>query len=149
MDDVANLPGIKPIELVHVQRVRLFLGVTTQSRHFKPVFPRQERPRAANVIETWKRVKRLCYSQAASAVLDNPLGPWHQGCVNQVWNTVIDPKTGLLYVWDIGRVSLYEQRSRYWYRYVRILNVSMFPPKASHSQGTSRLASSPVAMHRW
>ena len=30
MDDVANLPGIKPIKLpVYVQRVRLFLGVTT------------------------------------------------------------------------------------------------------------------------
>jgi hypothetical protein len=29
MDDVAKLPGIKPIKLVHVQRVRLFLGVTT------------------------------------------------------------------------------------------------------------------------
>jgi hypothetical protein len=32
MDDVANLPGIKPIELVYVQRVRgLFLGVTTST----------------------------------------------------------------------------------------------------------------------
>jgi hypothetical protein len=29
MDDVAKLPGIKPIELVYVQHVRLFLGVTT------------------------------------------------------------------------------------------------------------------------
>jgi hypothetical protein len=29
MDDVANLSGIKLIELVYVQRVRLFLGVTT------------------------------------------------------------------------------------------------------------------------
>jgi hypothetical protein len=29
MDDVANLSGIKPIKLVYVQRVRLFLGVTT------------------------------------------------------------------------------------------------------------------------
>jgi hypothetical protein len=28
MDDVAKLSGIKPIELVYVQRVRLFLGVT-------------------------------------------------------------------------------------------------------------------------
>jgi hypothetical protein len=28
-DDVANLSGIKPIELVYVQRVRLFLGVMT------------------------------------------------------------------------------------------------------------------------
>jgi hypothetical protein len=26
---LANLSGIKPIELVYVQRVRLFLGVTT------------------------------------------------------------------------------------------------------------------------
>jgi hypothetical protein len=29
MDTVANLPGIKPVELVHVQRVRLYLDVTT------------------------------------------------------------------------------------------------------------------------
>jgi hypothetical protein len=29
MDNVANLTGIKPIELVYVQRVRLYLGVTT------------------------------------------------------------------------------------------------------------------------
>jgi hypothetical protein len=28
MDDVANLPGIKPSELVYVQRVRLYLSVT-------------------------------------------------------------------------------------------------------------------------
>jgi hypothetical protein len=29
MDDVANLTGIKPIELLYVQRVCLFLGVMT------------------------------------------------------------------------------------------------------------------------
>ena len=29
MDDVATLPGIRPIDLVYVQRVRLILGVTT------------------------------------------------------------------------------------------------------------------------
>jgi hypothetical protein len=29
MEDLANLPGLKPIELVHAQRCRLFLGVTT------------------------------------------------------------------------------------------------------------------------
>jgi hypothetical protein len=77
MDDVAILPGIKPIELVHVQRVRLFLGVTTLSdisssdgKTFcdwllpvyenprKPVFrfPRQERPRASNVIATRQQI---------------------------------------------------------------------------------------------
>jgi hypothetical protein len=30
MDGVANLPGIKPIELVQVQHLHLFLGVTTK-----------------------------------------------------------------------------------------------------------------------
>jgi hypothetical protein len=74
MDNVvANLPSIKPIELVHIQRVRLFMGVTTladisssDGKTFcdwvlpvyenprKPVFrfPHQERPRASNVIAT-------------------------------------------------------------------------------------------------
>jgi hypothetical protein len=115
MDDVANLPGIKPIDLVHVQRVRLFLGVTTRAdistsdgnamcewafnaaaNPRKPVFrfPHQERPRAANVIATWKRVIRLCYSQADSRVLDKqPLGSRYKGRVNQVLDAVIDPTT--------------------------------------------------------
>jgi hypothetical protein len=31
MDDVANLQGIMPIELVYVQRVCLFLGITTKA----------------------------------------------------------------------------------------------------------------------
>jgi hypothetical protein len=30
-DDVANLPGIKPIDLAHVQRARLHLGITTKA----------------------------------------------------------------------------------------------------------------------
>jgi hypothetical protein len=29
MEDAANIPGIKKLDLVHVQRVQLFLGVTT------------------------------------------------------------------------------------------------------------------------
>lgn len=31
MDNVANLPGIKPIDLAHVECVRLHLGVTTKA----------------------------------------------------------------------------------------------------------------------
>ena len=31
MDDVSKIPGIKPIELSHVQRVRMYLGVTTKA----------------------------------------------------------------------------------------------------------------------
>jgi hypothetical protein len=31
MDDISNLPGIKPIDLVHAQRIRMYLGVTTKA----------------------------------------------------------------------------------------------------------------------
>jgi hypothetical protein len=91
MDDVAKLSGIKPIELVYVQRVRLFLGVTTladisssdgktlcdwalsvNENPRKPVFrfPRQERPTASYVIATWQRIIRLCYAPVETKVLE-------------------------------------------------------------------------------
>jgi hypothetical protein len=78
---------------------------------------------------------RLCYSQAESRVLGNPIGPWHQGCVNQAWNTAIDPRSRLPYAWENGRVSLYEQRRGSQYRYVRRLNESMFPTERVRISG--------------
>jgi hypothetical protein len=90
MEDAANIPGIKRIDLVHVQRVRLFLGVTTcaditnsagtaicewalnatnNPRQSMICFPRQERPSASNVLATWRRVIRTCYSAAAFRTL--------------------------------------------------------------------------------
>jgi hypothetical protein len=78
MDDAAKFSGIKPIELVYVQRVQLFLGVMTladisssdgntlcewalvsvDENPRKPVFrfPHQKRPQASNVIATRKRI---------------------------------------------------------------------------------------------
>jgi hypothetical protein len=91
MDDVAKLPGIKPIELVYVQRVRLFLGGTTlagisssdgkticewtlsvDENPCKPVFrfPRQERPTEYYVLATWHRIIRLCYAPVETKVLE-------------------------------------------------------------------------------
>ena len=91
MDDVAKLPDIKPIELAYVQRVRLFLGVTTladisssdgktlcawalavEENPRKPIFqiPRQERPTASYVLATWQRIIRLCYAPAAQKELE-------------------------------------------------------------------------------
>ena len=157
MDDAANLDGIKAIDLVHVQRVRLFLGVTTRAdistsngkaicawainatenpRKSVFCFPRQERPRAANVIATWKRVIRLCYAQADAQVFDTPLGPWHKGRIKQVWDTVIDPQTGQIYIWQNGRVRIYERRSRLQYRYARTLSQSTFPINCVPISGT-------------
>jgi hypothetical protein len=136
MDDVANLSGIKPIDMVHVQRVRLFLGVTTLAdisttcgnalcdwaikgteNPRSPIFrfPRQERPRDAKVLSTWTCIIRLCYSKANSRILDTPLGPWYRGRINQVWNSVIDPSTGKVYIWTQGHVRLYDRRSRSQY----------------------------------
>jgi hypothetical protein len=74
MDDVARLPGIKPINLVHVQCVQLHLGVTTKANistsdgialcdwalaandnPHKSIFffPRQERQHPASLITQW------------------------------------------------------------------------------------------------
>jgi hypothetical protein len=125
MDDAAHLPGIKPIDLVHVQRVQLFLGVTTKAdistsdsvtlcnwaidasaNPCKPtlLFPRQERPRSSLVLDTWRRVIRLCYSQSSSRWLDQPLGTWRKGHIQQIWNTVIHNPTGIIHSWRDGMV---------------------------------------------
>jgi hypothetical protein len=148
MDDVANIPGIKPIELVYVQRVRLFLGVTTLAdistscgqalsewalkatanpRHPIFRFPRQERPRDNKVISTWTRIIRLCYATANSQKLDQPLGTWYKGRINQVWDTVIDPVTDKIYMWHQGHVRVYERRNRSQFRYIRRLRHATFP----------------------
>ena len=128
MDDVAKLSGIKPIDLVYVQRVRLFLGVTTladisssdgktlcdwaltvDENPRKPVFqfPLQERPTAPYVIATWQRIIRLCYAPLETTVLERPMGKWYKGCINQVWDTVMDPTNNTVYMWLNGQVRTY------------------------------------------
>jgi hypothetical protein len=60
------------------------------------------------------------------------MGPWYKGCINQVWDTVLEPNSGLVvYIWINGRVRLYERRPRNHnqYRYVRRLHHSTFPLK--------------------
>jgi hypothetical protein len=52
------------------------------------------------------------------------MGRWHKGCIiNQVWDSVVDPNDGLVYICTNGQVlRLHQQRrrQRYQYRYVRI-----------------------------
>jgi hypothetical protein len=148
MDDVTNLPRIKPIEIVHVQRVRLYLGVTTKAdistsdgkalcdwalkvtdNPWPTVFrfPRQDRPRAAYIIATWTRIIRLCYAQHDNCRLDAPLGDWHTNRIRQVWDTVIDPDSGIVYRWKDGIVRQYEIRSRNQYQFQRTSNTNSFP----------------------
>jgi hypothetical protein len=133
MDDVAKLSGIKPIELVYVQRVRIFLGVMTladisfsggkticdwslsvDENPRKPVFlfPRQERPTASYVIiATWHRLIRLCYAPIETKVLERPMGKWYKGCINQVWDTVVDPNNNsIVYMWINGHIRMYQRR---------------------------------------
>jgi hypothetical protein len=146
MDDVAKLSGIKPIE----QHVRLFLGVTTladisssdgktlcewalsvDKNPRKPVFrfPQQERPTASYVLATWHRIIRLCYAPVETKVLERPMGKWYKGCINQVWDTVVDPNTSIVYMWINGHVRMYRRRRRHrlQYRFVQVLHHSTFP----------------------
>lgn len=150
MDDVANiLPVIEKIDLVPIQWVCLFLGLTTcadisnsdstalyewalnaTENPWQSVmcFLCQERPSAVNIITTWKYVLRLCYSQAASHTLDIPMGPWHKGKTKQVWDTVIDLNTGSVHIWwQQGKVFLYERWSFSQYCYVHIAMHQTFP----------------------
>jgi hypothetical protein len=56
MDDVANLPGIKPIELVYVQRVRLFLV----SRHLLTFHPLMAKPFATGHYQSKRTHANPC-----------------------------------------------------------------------------------------
>ena len=94
MEDISNLPGIKPIELVHAQRCHLYLGVTTlmdictsngreicnwamngQDNPHPPVyqFLRQEKP-SPLVWKTWKQVLHRQYSNRSESKLNLSLG---------------------------------------------------------------------------
>jgi hypothetical protein len=134
-----------------VQRVQLFLGVTTPAdisssdsktlcewalsvdeNPRKPVFrfPQQERPTASYVIATWYRIIRLCYAPVETKVLERPMGKWYKGCINQVWDTVVDPNNNnIIYMWINGHVRMYQRRRRHrlQYRFVQVLQHSTFP----------------------
>jgi len=149
MEELANVPGIKPIELVHAQRVCLHLSITTLAnitdsdgvticdwamnamtnpRQPTHRFPRQDKP-SPDIISTWRNVIRRCFATSKECILDEPLGLWYAGRISQVWNTVIDPSTAMIYQWQGGRVLTYERlpRSRSRYRYLRRQRESTFP----------------------
>jgi hypothetical protein len=130
MEELTRIPGIKPIELVHAQRCRLHLGVTTMAdistsngkticgwalngndNPRPPIFrfPRQDKPSPA-VWKTWRKALCLRYSPSNTGRLDQPLGRWHKGRITQVWDTVIDPTTSLIYMWIDRRVRIYEKK---------------------------------------
>jgi hypothetical protein len=149
MESISNLHNIKPIELVHAQRCRLYLGVTTladistsngrrlcewaingNQPHRTPTFrfPRQSNP-SPTVWNTWKQVLRRCYCTQRDMTLDHPLGLWYRGCITQVWDSVIDPHTSLLYVYSERKVRIYERRGRSQkqYRFLRPHTTASFP----------------------
>jgi hypothetical protein len=159
MNDVSQIPEIQPSELVNVQRVCMYLGVTTKAdistsdgtalcdwslnatlNPRTPVFcfPQQERPQSTQIIDTWKRIIRICYSQQATRHLDNPMGDWTKGRIQQVWDTVINPTTGIIHSWINGTGRQYAQRSRSQYQFVRTSRHSIFPinciPVSGHFQ---------------
>jgi hypothetical protein len=149
MEDITHLPGIKPIDLVHAQCCRLYLGITTiadictsngqeicgwaltgQDNPRTPVhqFPKQAKP-SPQVWNTWRTVLRRRYCNTRERKLDTPLGRWHKGCITQVWDTVIDPETSLIYMWINRTVRIYEhkRRSQKQYRYLHPHSTASFP----------------------
>jgi hypothetical protein len=149
MEDLANLPGLKPIELVHAQRCRLFLGVTTLADICTsngveicewaingydlprpPIhrFPRQDKP--SNLVwATWRKVLRRCYATTRERRLDHPLGKWYTNRLTQEWSSVIDPTAHRIYIWSQHTVRVYERagRSQKQYRHLRPHTSNSFP----------------------
>ena len=149
MEYITHLPDIKPIELVHAQRCRLYLGVTTMAdictsngqeicgwalngddNPRLPIyrFPRQAKP-SPQVWTTWRTVLRRRYSTTRERKLDEPLGRWQKGRITQVWDTAIDPATSLIYMWINRTVRVYERkgRSQKQYRYLKPNTDHSFP----------------------
>jgi hypothetical protein len=138
-----------PIQLVHTQRCRLFLGVTTLTdishsngrmlcnwaitglhppRRSVFHYPRQA-CLSQQVWSTWRKLHRNTYCQTKEQTLDTPLGPWHRGRIQQVWNWVIGPHTTLIYIWKDGHVRIYERKHRNHkqYRHLHPHTHNLFP----------------------
>ena len=150
MEVITQLPGITTTDLVHAQRCRLYLGVTTIAdictsngrsicewalngndtpRTSRFTFPNQTKP-ATTVWNTWQRLLHLGFCDGTKSTLTHPLGKWYRGHITQVWNTAIDPQTTLLYIWDDDKtVRIYERqgRSTKKYRYLRTHTTKTFP----------------------
>jgi hypothetical protein len=63
MDDISNLPGIKPIDLVHAQRIHMCLGVTTKAAIFH-VKAHQDQHKAWEELDKYAQINVLADEQA-------------------------------------------------------------------------------------
>jgi hypothetical protein len=158
MEELSLLPGVTAAELTHAQRCRLYLRVTTladittsngrQICHWalkgldnprtpQYRYPRQDKP-SPPIWATWRKLLRRRYCTTKEQHLDTPLGQWHHGQVHQVWDSVIDPTTSLIYIWSNGRVRIYKRcgRSQKQYRYQRPHTTNSFPRGSVPISGT-------------
>ena len=103
-------------------------------------YPRQDKP-APHIWTTWRRLLRLTYSKTKECRLDRPLRKWYTGRLNQIWDTVINLTTALLYVWTTCKVQVvYEKQGRGHkrFRYLRPHHTASFPRRCvpiSHLSG--------------
>ena len=139
IDLFSNLPGITKKELIHAQWCRLYLGATTMANICTSngwsicnwAFNGQDHPRQSTfyfpqqsctstlVWKTWHHLLQLCYCHGTLTKLNTPLGEWYRGWITQDWNSVIDPHTSHIYIWDNGTIHIYEWQGcsikQYWY----------------------------------
>ena len=132
MEHLSNLPSITKNELMQAQRCHLYLGATTladictnnglhicawaltsqdQPRTLKFIFPTQSCP-SKSVWNTWTCLLCLCFCHGSAMKLSEPLGQWYKGKVTQTWNTVLDPNNKQIFIWDQGRIRIYERQGR-------------------------------------
>jgi hypothetical protein len=132
MEDFSAAPGIKPGDLIQAQQCHLYLNVTTLAdicnskgtdicawamngqanpRPSITTYPQQAKP-APHAWAIWRCLLRITYCQSKDCKLDRPMGRWYIGNLNQIWDTVINLTTALLYVWRTVKVKVYEKHGQ-------------------------------------
>ena len=89
--------------------IYMWMGIdrprTTSNIEF--IFPTQSCP-SKPVWNTWTCLLQLCFCHGSTMKLSEPLGWWYQGQVTQTWNTVLEPKSMQIFIWDQGHIHIYE-----------------------------------------
>ena len=149
MEQLLNLPNVTKNDLIQAQWCQLYLGMTTLAdicssnglyicewalmgqewpRSSKFIFPTQSCP-SKLVWNTWSRLLCLCLCRGSAMKLSEPLGRWYKGQRTQTWNTVLEPKSMQIFIWDQGCVYIYKHQgqSKKWHWYVWPHNHNSFP----------------------
>ena len=86
---------------------------------------------------------KLCYCHGTTMNLNQPLGKWHWGQITQIWDTLIDPCTSHISVWNDVWVQVHERQGQskkqyrhLWPHLTKSFPIGCVPVSGSFQAGT-------------